>query len=1311
MKSTNLSSKGLVLLITFGFFILNFVFPVLANTLTVCSSGCNYTSIQQAINNANDGDTIIVANGTYNEQIIIDKSIIIQGQGDTTIIKPNQTTADSFTLFSRKAGGSDNTAAIVVVNANATIKNLKIDGSEITSVPSSATLVGILYRGVNGTIDSVTIDNINISSGIGGNAIYVSSMGKESNVEVKGCRISNFYKNGITANYEGLTVSIHDNIVTGSGPISSVAQNGIQIGLNAEGEVKNNIVNGKGEYYTGSDWTATGILIYAANATVRGNTIMNAQTGIDVTGDYWGRFSSPWKVSIINNTVDTSNLDASQWAVGIAVATYSDGEIINANIENNQIIGGAADDAGIDIGIAYYGCPGYVIFAIKNNHIENLDYGIYIECSIGNDSTIMHNLIQNNTHGIYLCNDANATNVTVHYNNIIGNSEYSIYNNGTGELNAKYNYWGDATGPYNATTNPNGLGNGVEGNVDYSPWLGFPWPTSPMVWYVNPTGKIQEAINAASDGDTVIVVAGTYREPITVNKSLTLKGASKPIIDCSDRTVLGLSKTNGCIEVIADNVSIQGFKLIGYDPTDESWNDQKSSSYYATIKVTNGADGLKVKNNEFVAPPDGKAAVALLVDDDSDSVEFTGNTVTGYLQGVAGHKSVDNLLVKDNEFIIPIAENTSLDHDQAIGYGVQLWHGNNLRVINNTFTGSWDTVTGDYEDPDALCNHYAVSTFTTYFASAFGWPDIVGDIHIRDNEITNLYLGVGSFAGGGEIENNEIHDNLIGIQLGQVSGTWATARTAGLAITGNDIQNNKRGIWAQSFEPDGIAAHFNNIVGNTEYGIINDDPENDIFNATYNYWGHSSGPNATDNPNGLGDKVSDNVIYWPYFIDPARSSLSTESQVMLKEITEVNETKTEIIIPSNNPAANITVPSNVTNVTLNLAPILSKTSETANATLTGSLSINTSTPIGNVLVQIPSGVTISGNASWNGTINLPRFKGTIPSVPLSSLPVSPGYTPTVTSVIEIGFGDVELVFDKAVRILIPGKAGQRVGYSRGGTFTEITTICYEDSQNAGNGLPVGGDCKIDVGPDLVVWTKHFTEFVTYTESPVPPPTSAARGGAGAAIPPYLRVSITSADTAITQTANTSQSYRVKVRNLGTATGNFSLSILGLPSSWYRVSAPITLASFESGDLFYTLTLPADATNATFKVNITAVGKGGITASNSYDVTLTVLPPAIPVIINITTPVPVNVTRNVTVPANVTGVAGAITGAITMITSFASLPITQYTAGGIVGFIILVGLIRFGAKRRKPWRTSFKPSYKERVVKRLKWQIRKTLREE
>ena len=49
--------------------------------------GADYTCIQDAIDNAADGDTIYVFNGTYNENIVIDKTIYLIGENrDSTII-------------------------------------------------------------------------------------------------------------------------------------------------------------------------------------------------------------------------------------------------------------------------------------------------------------------------------------------------------------------------------------------------------------------------------------------------------------------------------------------------------------------------------------------------------------------------------------------------------------------------------------------------------------------------------------------------------------------------------------------------------------------------------------------------------------------------------------------------------------------------------------------------------------------------------------------------------------------------------------------------------------------------------------------------------------------------------------------------------------------------------------------------------------------------------------------------------------------------------------------------------------------------
>ncbi len=53
--------------------------PASATTWTVCPSGCNFTSIQEAINSASDGDTIEVMSGKYNETIVVNRSVTLTG--------------------------------------------------------------------------------------------------------------------------------------------------------------------------------------------------------------------------------------------------------------------------------------------------------------------------------------------------------------------------------------------------------------------------------------------------------------------------------------------------------------------------------------------------------------------------------------------------------------------------------------------------------------------------------------------------------------------------------------------------------------------------------------------------------------------------------------------------------------------------------------------------------------------------------------------------------------------------------------------------------------------------------------------------------------------------------------------------------------------------------------------------------------------------------------------------------------------------------------------------------------------------------
>ncbi|TEB07050.1 Chitinase A1 precursor [Pelotomaculum schinkii] len=197
----------------------------------------------------------------------------------------------------------------------------------------------------------------------------------------------------------------------------------------------------------------------------------------------------------------------------------------------------------------------------------------------------------------------------------------------------------------------------------------------------------------------------------------------------------------------------------------------------------------------------------------------------------------------------------------------------------------------------------------------------------------------------------------------------------------------------------------------------------------------------------------------------------------------------------------VNVPDSVTDARISVAALMHKNADgsiTTGALPALTIASNTSISSDPVKVSIPAGATVSGSAEWNGTINLPTVR------PNDSVTVTPdsGYTATVNTVLEIGFGDVPLTFDKAVRILLPGQAGKEVGYSRGGVFTKIATILDADNQEEGDKLPPDGDGKIDVGNDLVIWTRHFTAFVTYTQTPV---------GEDATAPSWDKGSLTASD--------------------------------------------------------------------------------------------------------------------------------------------------------------------------------------------------------
>ena len=78
-------------------------------------------------------------------------------------------------------------------------------------------------------------------------------------------------------------------------------------------------------------------------------------------------------------------------------------------------------------------------------------------------------------------------------------------------------------------------------------------PTTIIVPDDYPT--IQEAINAAKEGDTIFVEAGTYYEHVVVSKTVSLVGENK------STTVVDGNWTGTTVTITANNVSVSGFTI------------------------------------------------------------------------------------------------------------------------------------------------------------------------------------------------------------------------------------------------------------------------------------------------------------------------------------------------------------------------------------------------------------------------------------------------------------------------------------------------------------------------------------------------------------------------------------------------------------------------------------------------------------------------------------------------------------------------------------------------------------------------------
>ena len=230
------------------------------------SGGADFTTIQAAVTAANAGDTIIVKDGTYNENITVDKSLVIQSENGAsqTIVQAVTTTANVF---------------------NVTAGNVTIDGF----TASGATGMGASgIRVANSYSSSCIVSNNLVSGNNQGISLEVT---KDNTVSGNTCTASGRY--GIyLSNTTGNTVTgnTFSNNTAGSGYALYLADN-----------ADNNTVSGNT-----SDSNTYGIRVKAADSnTIFNNTFSDNATGLEIaTGSVGNVF---YLNNFANNTTQLSS--------------------------------------------------------------------------------------------------------------------------------------------------------------------------------------------------------------------------------------------------------------------------------------------------------------------------------------------------------------------------------------------------------------------------------------------------------------------------------------------------------------------------------------------------------------------------------------------------------------------------------------------------------------------------------------------------------------------------------------------------------------------------------------------------------------------------------------------------------------------------------------------------------------------------------------------------------------------------------------------------------------------------------------------
>ncbi|MBN1538660.1 MAG: right-handed parallel beta-helix repeat-containing protein [Candidatus Thermoplasmatota archaeon] len=254
---------------------------------------------------------------------------------------------------------------------------------------------------------------------------------------------------------------------------------------------------------------------------------------------------------------------------------------------------------------------------------------------------------------------------------------------------------------------------------------------------------IQAGVDAASNGDTVRVYDGVYKESVNIGTSIKLigNGTSRSVLDGD-----GVLDHQHLLNVMASNVNITGFEFREGSPHHEF----AGVGIYASNVIVHGNHFYDNTNGVYIAGWPGNV--------------IRNNTFDRNYRGIRSDMGCDRNLIKDNTF----TNNTSV--------GILYIGANNVSIINNDFINNayhvglyqsyyYDIGSNLFSNADPGRSGLMVGTSTnnrihdnTFIYNDIGMSlssggdsnDIIHNIFIENLE------GIKAYA---DVNNNEVHQN------------------------------------------------------------------------------------------------------------------------------------------------------------------------------------------------------------------------------------------------------------------------------------------------------------------------------------------------------------------------------------------------------------------------------------------------------------------------------------------------------------------------------------------------------------------------